>query len=70
MIRGGYRHGVDWIARNDEPLETDQDAVECQITVLLLADLHFKDPEDVARDVLRRRKKIADQGDEPATRRT
>jgi hypothetical protein len=47
-----YRYGVKWIAENDEPLDTDPESVSGFISVLLLADLFARDPEDVARDVL------------------
>lgn len=51
----GYRFAVAWIAENDETAETDLKAVSEQVTVLMLADMTGKDPEVVARDVLKAR---------------
>lgn len=56
--RASYREGVAWIALNDEPEEMDQESVKGYISVLLLADLFGKEPEDVAVDVLSYRKKL------------
>lgn len=53
--RASYRHGVDFIAWNDEPNETDADAMEGQLTIMLLADLFGKPESEVVRDVLRLR---------------
>lgn len=56
--RKGYRFGVEWIALNDDPGSSDAQNVEelrGLISVLLLADLFGKAPEDVARDVARYR---------------
>lgn len=60
MKRASYRHGVAWIAGNDEPGETNIDAIRSQISVLMLADLFGIEPERVAKDVLRYRAKIDD----------
>ena len=58
MKRASYREGVYWIARNDEPTEGDAATIAGLISTLLLADLFHVDPERVARDVLRERKKV------------
>jgi len=55
--RRGYRYGVAWIALNDDPLETDPEAISGLISVLLLADLFSVEPERVAQDVIRFRRK-------------
>jgi hypothetical protein len=47
----GYRSGVDWIARNDEPTDLDPESVAGYVSTLLLADLVGKRPEDVCVDV-------------------
>lgn len=54
----GYRFGVSWIAENDDPASSDAENVEelrGLISVMLLADLFGKEPEDVARDVAKYR---------------
>lgn len=51
----GYRFGIQWIAHNDEPTEYDPEIVSGMISVLLLADLCNKNPEEVAKDVIRYR---------------
>lgn len=55
--RASYREGIDWIALNDEPGTDDPAVVADQISVLLLADLFEKEPEEVAHAVIRHRKK-------------
>lgn len=57
MKRASYRDGVSIIALNDEPLETDVEAIRLQMTVCLLSDLFDVTPERVADDVVRYRKK-------------
>lgn len=57
MKRRGYRYGVAWISLNDDPLETDPEAISGLISVLLLADLFSVEPERVAQDVIRFRRK-------------
>lgn len=57
MKRASYRDGVYWIAMNDEPGEEDQVVIAGFISTLLLADLFGVDPQRVARDVLRLRRK-------------
>lgn len=49
--RRGIRFGIEWIALNDEPDEIDARVIADQISVMLLADLFGKDPEDVADDI-------------------
>jgi hypothetical protein len=56
-VRASYRAGVYWIAHNDEGGESDPEAVAGFLSTLLLADLFEKDPDAVARDVLRIRKR-------------
>jgi hypothetical protein len=56
--RASYRAGVDWIALNDDPTIMDAEVVASLISVCLLADLFEKSQEDVARDVIRQRKKF------------
>lgn len=56
-----YRKAIEWIALNDEPGETDLDAMSQMISVALIADLWVKEPETVAKAVLRYRKKNGDK---------
>ena len=56
-MRASYRYGVQWLALNDEASETDVPIVASFVTTALLADLFGKEPEDVARDVLRYRER-------------
>ena len=53
-----YKFGVNWIAQNDETGETDQGVVADLVSVMLLADLAGKTPEQVAKDVLKARKPV------------
>jgi hypothetical protein len=55
-MRASYRHGLDWIVYNDEPEDLDPENISGYISTLLLADLFGKDPEAVARAIVRRRK--------------
>ena len=57
MKRASYRHGIAWIAENDEPEDFDECVVARQISVVLVADLFDVDPDRVARDVVRFRKR-------------
>ena len=57
MTRASYRHGVRWIAENDEPEGTDLDEVSGYISTLLLADLFGKDADIVAADIIKHREK-------------
>jgi hypothetical protein len=51
-MSANYTYGVWWIARNDEPLDTDVESVASYISTLLLADLFGKKPSDVAFDIV------------------
>ena len=55
--RPSYRFGVRWIAETDEPECLDVEEVSGYISTLLLADLFGKEPEKVAADVVRLRKR-------------
>lgn len=57
MKRLGYRAGIEMIALNDEPLEMDADAMVGFATVMLLGFLFGKEQEEVARDVVKFRKR-------------
>lgn len=58
MKRASYRTGVEWIAHNDEPEDTDVENVAGYISTLLLADLFREDPAVVADHIVRLREKI------------
>lgn len=64
MTRGPdtLARGVDWIAQNDEPRDTNVDTVADQISVLLLADIFDCSAEYVARRVVARRRSIEKVG--------
>jgi hypothetical protein len=53
---------IDWIALNDEPGESDIDTVALQISVVLVADLWQREPAEIARKVLARRKRAGIAG--------
>lgn len=55
--RASYRKGIEWIALNDEPDDRDAENVAGYISTILLSDLFGKDPDDVARDVVRYRER-------------
>ena len=63
MNRASYRAAVAWIAANDEsgtdtPSNPDAEAsVACYVTTLLIADIFDVEPERIARDVMRARRK-------------
>jgi hypothetical protein len=57
MKRASYKHGIAWIAENDEPEDFDEDVVARQISVVLVADLFDVDPDRVACDVVKLRKR-------------
>ena len=57
-MRASYRHGVRWIAENDEPDSLEADEIEGYVSTLLLADLFGKEPETVAADIVRQREKL------------
>lgn len=61
-MRASYRKGVEWIAGNDEPEDLDPESVAGYISTTLLADLFGKDPLDVGRAVVRKRKQMVEQG--------
>jgi hypothetical protein len=60
-VRASYRHGIDWIAFNDDATILDVPQLAGMLTVALLADLFGKDAEQVAADIIRRRFKEAEQ---------
>lgn len=68
MKRASYRAAIEWIAANDEagtdgPGNPDAEAnVACYVTTLLVADLFDADPQRIARDVMRARRKDAIYG--------
>jgi hypothetical protein len=68
-VRASYRHGVDWIALNDNAGEDTPSNPEAEgnvasyISTSLLADLFDKKNDDVARDVMRARRKFEKAGD-------
>jgi cbb3-type cytochrome oxidase subunit 1 len=51
-----YKAAVQWIAENDEPTWYGVDSVALMLTVVLVADLFGKTPEDVAKSVVRYRR--------------
>lgn len=58
--RASYRKGVEWIALNDDPAAGDAQEVEAvagYISTMLLADLFGVSSEDVAKDIIRYRKR-------------
>lgn len=57
--RAIYDAAVRWIAENDEPNETTQEAVADQVATVLVADIFDVDPMAVAKHVLRVRQGIA-----------
>lgn len=57
MKRASYKHGIELIALNDEPLEEELEIVQGFISVGIVADLFGVPTEKVARDVLRYREK-------------
>lgn len=56
-MAASYKFGVEWIVVNDDVSEMDFEVVADQISTLLLADLFGKDPNKVAQDIIRFRKK-------------
>lgn len=58
MKRASYRHGVMWIAENDEPAEMNTQAIAGLISVMLLADIFGVEPTRVAEDVARYRSRV------------
>jgi len=59
-VRASYREAVEWIALNDgagDPGALSPEDVACQLSVMLVADLWRKSTLEVARAVVRWRKK-------------
>jgi hypothetical protein len=54
----GIRQAIEWIAENDQTAETDWTEMEDFVSVVLVADLFDKDPAEVARRVIKKRKEI------------
>lgn len=57
MLKPGYWAFIQWIADNDESAETDPVALSELVTVTMVADLFVKDPLEIAKAVLRLRKR-------------
>lgn len=51
-----YEDAVSWIAMNDEPTETKLEALQQQITIVLVADIFDMPVAKVAKDILKFRK--------------
>lgn len=58
MARASYRFGIHWIAVNDEPEELEVETIAELISVMLLADLFGKHTHDVARAIVRERRRM------------
>lgn len=58
-MAASYRHGIQWIAQNDEPADLNPESVSGYISTLLLADLFGKEPVVVAAAVVRKRQQLA-----------
>ena len=56
MAMRGYKFAVEWIAVNDEVTLYKTEEIEEQISVQLVADLFEKQPSEVARAVLKKRR--------------
>lgn len=61
MKRASYRHGIDWIALNDDPNDMEVKSVRTYISVLMLADLFNVTEERVAADVVKVREQVREQ---------
>jgi len=59
-MRASYKRAVEWIAMNDEGMETDVGVVSMLASVAMVADLWGKDEVTVAKAILRLRKKWRD----------
>ena len=55
-IRPGYKRAVQWVADNDDFGSEDPAVLGYLTSALLVADMWGKDPVDVGRDILRRRR--------------
>lgn len=60
-MRASYRKAIEWIALNDEPGEMNVEITSEMISVGLIADLFGKTQQEVARQVVKRRKFWASQ---------
>lgn len=49
-------HAIDWIAYNDETAEMEPEIIAQSISVLLVADVWKREPMEIARKVLWRRR--------------
>lgn len=62
-MRASYRKAVEWIAAEDEPEDLNAEEITGYITVHLVADIFGKEPEAVARAIVRKRKQwIREEG--------
>jgi hypothetical protein len=53
MKRASYRHAIELIALNDEPLEMDAEAMAGFASVVVVAEIFGVHQDRVARDVVR-----------------
>jgi hypothetical protein len=53
------RTALEWIADNDDPTELDAGAVAGTVSLLLVADLWKKEPDELAGKVVRLRRRAA-----------
>lgn len=53
------RTALEWIADNDDPGELDPDTIAGTVSLLLVADLWEKPADELARKVVRLRRKAA-----------
>lgn len=54
-----YPRAVEWLAANDETAETNAEVIATLVTTLLVANLWSKESIEVARDVLKARRRLA-----------
>jgi len=59
MKRASYRNGIDFVAQNDECMQTDPEMMTGQPTVILMSELFGVSVERVIADVLTLREKIS-----------
>ena len=52
------RHAIEWIAENDEPAEERESETQYMISVILTADLFNKEPLEIARRVINKRRAL------------
>jgi hypothetical protein len=55
--RPTLKAAIEWIAANDEPEETDVEAIACQVSTALVADLFGKTPGSIAVRIIATRNK-------------